>query len=80
TAERIDEPLIKTSALKEVITDYKDSILSDIYIGRQEGFHDELKDDLEQLKTDLAMVKNVKLLSPKQAIEEFATKLNDFIE
>ncbi|MGI8493816.1 MAG: type I-B CRISPR-associated protein Cas7/Cst2/DevR, partial [Pyrinomonadaceae bacterium] len=41
TAERIDEPLIKTSALKEVITDYKDSILSDIYIGRQEGFHDE---------------------------------------
>lgn len=80
TAERIDEPLIKTSALKEVITDYKDSILSDIYIGRQEGFHDELKVDLEQLKKDLASVKNVKLLSPKQAIEEFAAKLANFVE
>jgi CRISPR-associated protein Cst2 len=80
TAELVGEPLIKTSALKQVITDYKDSILSDVYIGRQEGFHDELQSSLEQLKTDLAGTKNIKLLSAKQAIEEFAESLDSFIE
>lgn len=80
TAELAGEPLIKTSALKEVIADYKGSILSDVYIGRQEGFHDELKSALEQLRTDLAGTKNVKILSAKQAIEEFAESLDSYIE
>lgn len=80
TATLAGEPLIKTSALKQVITDYKDSILSDVYIGRQDGFHDELQSDLEQLKEDLNGTKNVKLLSAKQAIEEFAESLDGFVE
>lgn len=80
TAELAGESLINTSALKEVIIDYKDSIISDVYIGRQEGFHDELKGALEQLKTDLAGTKNVQILSAKQAIEEFAGSLDNFIE
>ena len=80
TAELSGEPLIKIAALKQVINDYKDSILSDVYIGRQEGFHDELQNDLDQLKNDLAETKTVKLLSAKQAIEEFAESLDNFIE
>lgn len=80
TAENANEPLIKVSALKQVITDYSDSLLSDIFIGRQEGFHDELKEDLESLKNDLKEVKPINLLSPKQAIDEFVKTLGDYIE
>ncbi|MCI0487773.1 MAG: type I-B CRISPR-associated protein Cas7/Cst2/DevR, partial [Blastocatellia bacterium] len=71
--------LVNATALKEVITDYKDVILSDVFIGRQEGFQDDLKQELEDLKTDLDGVKTVHLLSPKQAVEQFTVKLADYI-
>ncbi len=72
--------LINEKALQEVITDYKEEILSDIYIGRQEGFQDDLRLKLEDLQANLLGIKTVHLLSPKQAVEEFAKTISDFIE
>jgi CRISPR-associated protein Cst2 len=72
--------LINTAALKEVISDYTDILLSDVFIGRQEGFQVGLKQGLDELKNDLADVKTIHLLSPKQAVEQFTAKLAEYID
>ncbi len=46
-------------ALKQVITDCNDSLLSDVFIGRQEGFQDDLRGDLETLREE---VKDTKII------------------
>ena len=71
--------LINAAALKEVITDYKDSFLSDVFIGRQEGFQDALKEELENLRNELDAIKALHLLSPKQAVEQFTATLANYI-
>jgi CRISPR-associated protein Cst2 len=72
--------LINIAALKQVITDYKDIILSDVFIGRLEGFLDDLKQEIETLRQELNDVKTLHLLSPKQAVEEFTNILADHID
>jgi len=72
--------LINMAALKQVITDYKDIILSDVFIGRLEGFQDDLKQELESLRQKLNDVKTLHLLSPKQAVEEFTKTLAEHID
>lgn len=72
--------LINTAALKQVITDYKDVILSDVFIGQQEGFQDGLKQEFESLKQELDGVKAIHLLSPKQAVEGFTKLLAEHID
>jgi len=79
TNEKADKP-INTGALKQVIADYKDVIISDIYIGRQDGFVEACKEELSSLQKDLAEVKAVKLSSPKQAIDEFASILENHMQ
>lgn len=79
-AEKAGEPLINVNALKQVIGDYKDALLSDVFIGRQEGFRDDLRGDLEALQAEVKDTKTVHLLSPKQAVEQFTEKLGDFID
>jgi CRISPR-associated protein Cst2 len=79
-AEKAGEPLINVKALKQVIADYKGALLSDVFIGRQEGFQDDLRDDLESLQQEAQDTKTIHLLSPKQAVEEFTKKLGDFID
>ncbi len=79
-AEKAGEPLINTRALKQVLTDYKDALLSDVFIGRQEGFQDDLRESLETLREEVKESKTVHLLSPKQAVEKFTEKLSGFIE
>lgn len=71
---------INIKALQEVITDYKNEILSDVFIGRQEGFQDNLKSSLEELKTGLADTKTIHLLSPKQAVEKFVEEIPKHID
>lgn len=71
--------LINTNAITEVVNDYQDIIASDIYIGIHEGFQDEVKLKLEDMKTQLAGVKEVHLLTPKQAAEKFAEQLSKHI-
>lgn len=72
--------LINEKALQEVITDYQNEIVSDVFIGRQEGFQDDLKTKLEDLQTNLLGLKTVHLLSPKQAVEGFAKTLSAHID
>jgi CRISPR-associated protein Cst2 len=72
--------LINAKALETVITDYQNEIVSDVFIGRQEGFQDNLKSALDELKTNLAGKKNVRLLSPKQAAEEFAIVISEHLD
>jgi CRISPR-associated protein Cst2 len=79
-AEKIGEKLVNANALKQVITDYKDVLLSDVFIGRQEGFQDASKDELQAMADELKDVKAVHLLSPKQAVEEFTKKLGGYID
>ncbi|RKY92019.1 type I-B CRISPR-associated protein Cas7/Cst2/DevR [candidate division KSB1 bacterium] len=79
TNEDAGKPIINVSALKQVIIDYNDSILSDIYIGRQDGFLDSIKDELEALRTEIASVRRVNVRSPKQAVEEFVGTLEKYI-
>jgi CRISPR-associated protein Cst2 len=79
-AEKAGEPLINVNALKQIINDYKDSLLSDVFIGRQEGFQDDLRGDLETLQKEVAGSKPIHLLSPKQAVENFTEKLDGFID
>jgi CRISPR-associated protein Cst2 len=72
--------LINAAALKQVLTDYKDSVLSDVFIGRQEGFQDGLKEELETLRTELSGAVTIQLLSPKQAVEQFTTILDKYVD
>lgn len=67
--------LISIAALKQVIEDYADVIAGDVYIGRQEGFQDELSGDFETLKAQLEGVKTIHLSSPRKATEAFAATL-----
>lgn len=72
-----DKPLINVSALKQVITDYNDTIISDVYIGRQEGFIDNIASDLNEVKINNV---NVHIFSPKKAIESFVNIIEKYIE
>ena len=74
--------MVNVAALKQMISDYKDSILSDIYIGRHEGFLEDIRGDLETMKKELEgnKVKVIRLSSPKQAIEEFVKVIDKHIE
>ncbi|MCU7495370.1 MAG: type I-B CRISPR-associated protein Cas7/Cst2/DevR [Ignavibacteria bacterium] len=71
---------INIKALEQVISDYRDSIVSDIYIGRQEGFIDNINDDLLNLQNSLKGIKEIHLLSAKQAVESFAGDLEKYYQ
>jgi len=82
TNDASDKSMVNVAALKQMISDYKDSILSDIYIGRHEGFLEDIRGDLETMKKELEgnKVKVIRLSSPKQAIEEFVKVIDKHIE
>ncbi|GAB4340625.1 MAG: type I-B CRISPR-associated protein Cas7/Cst2/DevR [Calditrichia bacterium] len=73
------KPLINIEALKQVIQDYKNIIKSKVYIGRQDGFLDELKDRFQELKSEIGD-EMIELCSPKTAIDNFADELKNYIE
>ena len=76
-----DKPIVNLPALKQVIMDYKDILLSDIYIGRQIGFMDSLQEELLKLQKEISSdSKKLHILSPKQAIEEFTKTIGTYME
>jgi len=77
TNDSYDKPLINLAAFKQVIHDYKDTILSDIFIGRQEGFIDNIADDLSKLDSE---EEKIRLYSPKLAVEEFVQIIDRYID
>ena len=76
TNESYDKP-VNISALKQVLADYSSNIVSDIYIGRQDGFMDELDKDLKGLTV---AGKTMHCHSPKQAVEKFVEVIKDHIQ
>lgn len=71
--EENGEPVLDTSALLEVISDYSEIIVSDIYVGRRKGFMDELENDLQKI-ADEYKDKDKKIVygSINKAVESFA--------
>lgn len=75
-----DEQGIKLDALSEVVEDYKDIILTDIFIGKRRGFMDEMNEDLEEfsekrwnggkIKVEIGALNNV-LRKFVRVVEEF---------
>jgi CRISPR-associated protein Cst2 len=57
--------------LNEVLKDYKDSLLSKVYVGKRTGFLDELSDGLN--KADVVYT------SPKESIEQFLKEIDNKI-
>ncbi|HXF90419.1 MAG TPA: type I-B CRISPR-associated protein Cas7/Cst2/DevR [Candidatus Nitrosotenuis sp.] len=72
--------IINVNALEAVISDYKDELISDIFIGRQVGFLDNLEPTLSEFKMRINEKKKIHLLSPKQAIEEFIKVIADHLD
>lgn len=71
-----DQKIINFEALKTIINDYKDIILSDIYIGKNEGFLDNLKDDITNLKNSNS---KIKIDTVKKTIETFSNDIINYI-
>jgi CRISPR-associated protein Cst2 len=68
--------IINIDALKSILTDYKDIIKSDVFIGRNEGFQDNLKDDLALLCSSGL---NIKIETVKKSLESFSEIIKDHI-
>lgn len=70
--EREAQGELSIPALQQVIADYKDRFLDPIYIGRREGFMDELDPSLQQLAEDESVIYD----SPNQVIKQLSGGLS----
>ncbi len=79
-----DERGINFNALSEIIEDYKDIILSDIYIGKREGFLDEMDEAMKEFSekkwTYESRRISVKIDTVNKTIVAFAGILDKFID
>jgi len=69
---------VNIEALEEVLTDYKDNIISDLYIGKSKGFLPELDAQLNDFKERYEK-RTIHIGSPKEMIFEFAETVKDHI-
>lgn len=75
------EATINVQALKEVILDYQENIISDIYIGKREGFFDESKGELKEMCDEInGLLTHAKIhfLTVNEAVAEFQQAVFDF--
>ena len=77
--ERDGEAEFSIPALKQVMADYSDRILDSVYIGRREGFMDELDGPLQELAGDSSLGRGVVYGSPNQVLQQLADKLGEHI-
>ena len=79
----VDENGINFNALSQVIEDYKDVILSDIYIGKREGFLDEMNKKMSEFASQKWEINErtiqVKYNSINNIVLEFTEILDGFI-
>jgi CRISPR-associated protein Cst2 len=66
------EATIDIDALKEVLDEYKDVLLTDVYIGRRKGFMDNLEDDITELANDN---ENINSGTIKETVDQFSNKI-----
>jgi CRISPR-associated protein Cst2 len=77
--ERDGQAEFSIPALRQVIEDYSDRILDHVYIGRREGFMDELDEPLRELVNDTSLPCQMVYGSPNQVIKQLAGKLEQHI-
>lgn len=65
-----------TQAFRQVLEDYKDRLVDSVYVGRREGFMDELDSSLKQLSQDIG---SVVYDSPNKVISQFSENLVNHI-
>ncbi len=74
--EEDGEPLLDIDALEEVIKEYSDCCLTDIYIGRRKGFMDNIGPEITKLAQENA---NIKLGTIKEAVDQFADNISELL-
>lgn len=74
--EENGEPLIDIEAFKEVIDEYSDSLLTNIYIGHRKGFMDELDEDIAKLTKENEVIKSGTI---KEAVELFTDNISELM-
>jgi len=77
--ERDGQAEFSIPALRQVIDDYSDRILDNVYIGRREGFMDELDTPLKELAADASLSCQMVYGSPGQVVEQLAGRFQDHI-
>lgn len=75
--EEEGEAVIDVEALEEVINEYKDSLLTDVYIGHRKGFMDELEEPLKKLSGENS---NIRVGTIKEAVDHFSDKIPELIK
>lgn len=77
-AEENGRATLNISALEQILSDYEDIRLTKIYIGRQEGFMDDLSDNLKELHEKFS--DTVTIGSVASAVEDFSSELDKLVE
>lgn len=75
--EENGETVIDIEALKEVINEYSNSCITDIYIGRRKGFLDELNKDITKLTEENESIKSGTI---KETVDQFADEIPELIK
>ncbi|MCE7699411.1 MAG: type I-B CRISPR-associated protein Cas7/Cst2/DevR [Methanobacterium paludis] len=75
--EEEGEAVIDIEALKEVITEYDDSLLTDVYIGHRKGFMDELKEPLTKLAGEN---EKIHVATIKETVNQFSNKIPELMK
>lgn len=71
-----EEVELNIDALKEVLNEYDDCLLTDVYIGRRKGFLENSEIGLNELSKELS---NVHVGSIKEMIDEFSKQIEELI-
>ncbi len=69
--EELGKPVFSVAALKEVLEDYREQFIGNVYIGRRKGFMDELDEELRSLQDDGGLTPGVTYGSVNQIIDQF---------
>lgn len=75
--EENDKLKVDLDNLKEILKDYEDILLTDVYIGIRAGFLDEIQEDLSVFEENN---KNVHLGSINEMVDEFAKNIDELIK
>lgn len=72
-----EEATIDIDALVDVLDEYEDIILSDVYIGRRKGFLNNLEEDITKLTKENDKVKSGTI---KEVIDQFSDKIPELMK
>lgn len=77
--QRDEEVIFNFEGLVEVLKDYKETYEGNVFIGRRNGFMDEIAPQLESLKT-MADIPVVQVLSVNEAIDQYCEQMKSQIK